>query len=63
MKPILDLTKPPSYWQFIFLQSRVNGAQYQGEALPTSISWEWPKSTWFAQRLSEVRRERTREER
>jgi hypothetical protein len=40
----------PSCWQFIFLQSRVNGAPYNGEALPGQ-SWDWPKDTYFQRRL------------
>jgi hypothetical protein len=39
-----------SCWQFIFLQSRVNGAPYNGEALPGQ-SWDWPKDTYFQRRL------------
>lgn len=40
----------PSYWQRIFLQSKVNGAPYNGEALPGQ-SWDWPKDTYFQRRL------------
>jgi hypothetical protein len=40
----------PSYWQVIFLQSKVNGAPYNGEALPGQ-SWDWPKDTYFQRRL------------
>jgi hypothetical protein len=39
-----------SYWQLIFLQSKVNGATYNGEALPGQ-SWDWPKDTYFQRRL------------
>ena len=39
-----------SYWQLIFLQSKVNGAPYYGEALPGQ-SWDWPKDTYFQRRL------------
>jgi hypothetical protein len=42
--------KTPSYWQLIFLQSKVNGAPYKGEALPGQ-SWDWPKDTYFQRRL------------
>ena len=42
--------KNPSYWQLIFLQSKVNGAPYKGEALPGQ-SWDWPKNTYFQRRL------------
>lgn len=40
----------PSYWQVIFLQSKVNGATYNGEALPPR-SWDWPKNTYLQRRL------------
>jgi hypothetical protein len=40
----------PSCWQLIFLQSKVNGAPYNGETLPGE-SWEWPKDTYFQRRL------------
>ena len=40
-----------SYWQTILLQSKVNGCVYRGEDLPQS-NWEWPKNTWFQERLS-----------
>jgi len=38
-----------SYWQLVFLQSKVNGCLYHGEDLP-QINWEWPKDTWFQER-------------
>jgi hypothetical protein len=40
----------PSYWQSIFLQSKVNGAAYNGEGLPRR-SWNWPKNTYLQRRL------------
>jgi hypothetical protein len=39
-----------TYWQWIFLQSKVNGASYKGEALPGQI-WNWPKNTYLQRRL------------
>jgi hypothetical protein len=39
-----------SYWQLIFLQSKVNGAPYNGDELPGQ-SWDWPKDTYFQRRL------------
>lgn len=39
-----------SYWQIIFLQSKANGCLYRGENLPQT-NWEWPKKTWFQERL------------
>ena len=40
-----------SYWQTILLQSKANGCLYRGEDLPQT-NWEWPKNTWFQERLS-----------
>jgi hypothetical protein len=40
----------PSYWQLVFLQSKVNGAPYNGEQLP-GRNWEWPKDTYLQRRL------------
>ena len=48
--PERDLAKP-SFWQLVFLQSKVNGAAYRGEQLPRR-NWDWPKNTYFQQRLS-----------
>jgi hypothetical protein len=44
-----------SYWQLIFLQSKVNGAPYNGEALPGQ-SWDWPRDTYFQRRLHLIKR-------
>jgi hypothetical protein len=43
-----------SYWQRIFLQSKVNGGFQRAEDLPQG-NWEWPKSTCFQERLSRLR--------
>ena len=40
----------PSYWQLVFLQSKVNGAAYTGEDLP-GRNWDWPKDTYLQRRL------------
>lgn len=40
----------PSFWQLVFLQSKVNGARYSGEQLPRQ-NWKWPRGTYFQQRL------------
>lgn len=40
-----------SYWQQIMLQSEANGGFYDVEALP-HFNWQWPKNTWFQERLS-----------
>jgi hypothetical protein len=47
-------TQKPSFWQLVFLQSKVNGALYQGENL-AGHSWDWPTDTYFQRRLREVR--------
>ena len=39
----------PSYWQLVFLQSKVNGAAYIGEELP-GRNWTWPKDTYLQRR-------------
>ena len=44
-----DMEKP-SYWQLVFLQSKVNGAAYSGEELP-GRNWDWPKDTYLQRRL------------
>jgi hypothetical protein len=40
-----------SYWQLILLQSKANGCFYHDKNLPQQ-NWEWPKNTWFQERLS-----------
>jgi hypothetical protein len=40
-----------SYWQLIFLQSRVNGCSYRDEDLP-HMTWQWPRDTWFQEQMS-----------
>jgi hypothetical protein len=44
-----DLEKR-SFWQLVFLHSKVNGAAYDGEQLPRR-NWNWPKDTYFQQRV------------
>jgi hypothetical protein len=43
-------TAKRSFWQRVFLQSKVNGALYRGEQLP-GMRWEWPKNTYLQRRL------------
>jgi hypothetical protein len=50
MKAIEYPTGRPTYWQLIFLQSKVNGARYKGEDLARQ-HWDWPKDTYFQRRL------------
>jgi hypothetical protein len=41
-------------WQLIFLQSKANGAAYNGDALERH-KWEWPKGTYFQRRFYRVK--------
>lgn len=50
MKPTGSDLDKPSYWQLVFLQSKVNGATYMGEQLP-GRNWDWPKDTYLQRRL------------
>ena len=54
MKAIDVNLHKPSYWQLVFLQSKVNGAAYSGEGLPRR-SWNWPKNTYLQRRLRRYR--------
>jgi hypothetical protein len=38
-----------SRWQRVFSQSKVNGAYYDGEKLPT-LPWHWPQDTFLQRR-------------
>jgi hypothetical protein len=50
MKAMDTAVDKPSYWQRVFLQSKVNGAAYTGEELP-GRNWNWPKDTYLQRRL------------
>jgi hypothetical protein len=50
-----------SSWQSIFLQSKVNGAAYNGEHL-LGLNWEWPKGTFLQRRLEYLRKYRPSDE-
>ena len=54
MKPMDSELDKPSYWQLVFLQSKVNGAAYYGEELP-GRNWNWPKDTYLQRRLRKPR--------
>jgi hypothetical protein len=49
-----DFLKKPSFWQLVFLQSKVNGATYDGEQLARQ-KWIWPQDTYFQQRLGRAK--------
>ena len=55
MKTMANDLEKPSYWQLVFLQSKVNGAQYDGEELP-GRNWNWPKDTYLQRRLQQFNR-------
>jgi hypothetical protein len=42
-------------WQDIFQQSRVNRGTYVGDRLPAQ-HWQWPRNTWFQQRIRYLRK-------
>lgn len=42
--------EPPTFWQLVFSQSRVNGGEYRGDDLPVK-HWDWPKDTYLQKRL------------
>jgi hypothetical protein len=46
----IEVKQELTYWQWVFLQSKVNGASYNGEALPGQV-WAWPKDTYLQRRL------------
>jgi hypothetical protein len=54
MKATESATGNPTYWQLIFLQSKVNGASYNGEA-PARHNWDWPKETYLQRRLHRIK--------
>lgn len=53
---VLDDENKMSYWQLIFLHSRANGGFYHSEDFP-QVRWQWPKDTWFQERLSQKLRD------
>lgn len=57
----LDIQKR-SFWQLVFLQSKVNGALYCGEQLP-GLRWEWPQNTYLQRRLRLARPETVNDKR
>jgi hypothetical protein len=44
-----------SYWESVFLQSKVNRGAYDGDRLPPQ-NWDWPRETWFQKRLRHLRK-------
>lgn len=56
MKMFINAPQEHSVWQVIFLQSKANGAHYDGEDLP-ELKWNWPEDTYFRRRLYHLREE------
>ena len=46
-----------NFWQLVFNQSKVNGAEYFGDHLPNN-NWDWPKDTFLQKRLNELKKPR-----
>jgi len=46
--------KMQSFWLNVFNNSKVNGAEYREDNLP-SHTWSWPSDTYLQRRLREVR--------
>jgi hypothetical protein len=45
-------------WKSIFMLSPVNDGYYDETELPQQ-NWQWPKRTWFQERLGYVRERQT----
>jgi hypothetical protein len=56
----LDSLNETSHWQMVFSQSKVNGAHYDGEKLPT-LPWHWPKDTFLQRRRQLLKASRPNE--
>jgi hypothetical protein len=50
----MDVKKPYTQMQLVFLNSRINGAKYDGDALPVYPRL-WPRRTFLQRRLAEIR--------
>jgi hypothetical protein len=46
-------------WELIFRQSRANDADYDGDRLAVQ-NWDWPRQTWFQERLRSLRGDKRR---
>jgi hypothetical protein len=55
MKAIESPRGNATYWQLIFLRSKVNGASYNGDAVAKHNWWNWPKDTYFQRRLHRIK--------
>jgi len=50
----ISIEKPYTAIQLVFLNSRVNGAQYHGDTLPL-FPRVWPQQTFLQRRLAQIR--------
>jgi hypothetical protein len=50
----MDVKKPYTQMQLVFLNSRINGATYDGDRLPVHPR-VWPRRTFLQRRLAEIR--------
>lgn len=55
MKTYESDLKNPSFWQLVFLHSKVIGAAYDEDQLPRR-SWNGPKDTYLQRRLRRAKR-------
>jgi|tagenome__1003787_1003787.scaffolds.fasta_scaffold14305198_1 hypothetical protein len=53
MKPNDSHSEPLTFWQLVFSQSKVNGAQYKDDHLP-ELKWNWPTDTYLQRRRRET---------
>jgi hypothetical protein len=54
MKAQTMAVQSASFWQRVFLRSKVNGAAYSEDCL-SGTSWNWPENTFLQRRLEHVR--------
>ena len=50
----IDVKEPYTEIQRVFLNSRINGAKYEGDTLPV-YPRRWPRRTFLQRRLAEIR--------
>jgi hypothetical protein len=43
-----------TYWQRIYLMSKIISHTYHGDKLPT-YKWDWPKNGFLTRRMAEVK--------
>ena len=48
-----------STWELIFLQSKANNGAYYDDAGLPDLKWDWPRETWFQERLRYLKKLRS----